>query len=37
MGDLKRGWGLELMGQFMDDVRIESGPEGTTLTMTKRR
>jgi PAS domain S-box-containing protein len=36
-GDMRRGWGLELVGEFMDDVRIESGPGGTTLTLVKRR
>ncbi|MBT4096552.1 MAG: hypothetical protein HOM68_20885 [Gemmatimonadetes bacterium] len=36
-GDMRRGWGLELIGEFMDDVRIHSGPGGTTLTLIKRR
>ena len=36
-GDMRRGWGLELIGEFMDDVRIDSGPGGTTLTLVKRR
>lgn len=36
-GDQRRGWGLELIEQFMDSVDIESGPEGTTLTLMKRR
>lgn len=36
-GVMRRGWGLELIGEFMDDVRIESGPGGTTLTLVKRR
>jgi len=33
----KRGWGLQLMREFMDDVVIDSGKEGTTITMTKKR
>lgn len=37
VGDQRRGWGLELIGQFMDRVDIESDPEGTTLTLVKRR
>jgi serine/threonine-protein kinase RsbW len=30
-----RGWGLTLMREFMDEVRIESGPEGTRVTLIK--
>lgn len=36
-GEMRRGWGLELIGEFMDDMHIESGPEGTTLTLIKNR
>ena len=36
-GDMRRGWGLELIGEFMDDVRIDSSPDGTTMTLVKRR
>tara|TARA_Y100001960_G_C14250572_1_gene622659 strand:+ start:304 stop:582 length:279 start_codon:yes stop_codon:yes gene_type:complete len=36
-GDQRRGWGLELIGKFMDKVEIESGQDGTTLTLVKYR
>jgi PAS domain S-box-containing protein len=35
-GDRRRGWGLELIHEFMDRVDVESGPDGTTLTLWKR-
>ena len=31
----KRGWGLKLIQHFMDEVVIQSSPEGTEITMTK--
>jgi len=33
----KRGWGLQLMRELMYDVVIDSGKDGTTITMTKKR
>ena len=33
----KRGWGLEIIREMMDDVDIESDDEGTTITMLKKR
>ena len=30
------GFGLQLMRELMDDVEIERGPLGTTVTLTKR-
>ncbi len=36
-GEQRRGWGLTLMEEMMDDVQIQSGENGTVLTMVKRR
>ena len=36
-GENKRGWGLTIIRGLMDDVKIESGSEGTTVTMSKAR
>ena len=33
----KRGWGLEIIREMMDEVDIDSGDEGTTITMLKKR
>ena len=35
--DKKRGWGLKLIQELMDTVEYESTPEGTTVTMTKKK
>jgi|TARA_B110001454_G_scaffold59892_1_gene58583 anti-sigma regulatory factor (Ser/Thr protein kinase) len=35
--DHKRGWGLKLIQELMDTVEFESSPEGTTVTMTKKK
>jgi len=35
--DRKRGWGLKLIQELMDTVEYESTPEGTTVTMTKKK
>ncbi|HIA95225.1 MAG TPA: ATP-binding protein [Candidatus Marinimicrobia bacterium] len=35
--DKKRGWGLKLIQELMDTVEFESTPEGTTVTMTKKK
>ena len=36
-GKRRRGWGLKIMEGVMDDVHVESGAAGTTITMVKRR
>jgi anti-sigma regulatory factor (Ser/Thr protein kinase) len=36
-GIRKRGWGLKLMEGMMDSLTIESGPDGTVVTMKKKR
>ena len=33
----RRGWGLTIMESLMDEVQIQSGDEGTTITMKKKR
>lgn len=33
----KRGWGLQLMRELMDSVEFESSPNGTTVTMIKKK
>ena len=33
----KRGWGLEIIREMMDEVDVDSGDEGTTITMLKKR
>lgn len=33
----KRGWGLKIMRGLMDDVRVRSGNDGTTIVMSKAR
>ena len=33
----KRGWGLEIIREMMDEVKIDSSDEGTTITMLKKR
>jgi PAS domain S-box-containing protein len=36
-GVATRGWGLRIMEELMDDVRIESGDKGTIITLVKQR
>ncbi|MCZ6633144.1 MAG: ATP-binding protein [bacterium] len=36
-GEQRRGWGLTLMEEMMDEVQIQSGENGTVLRMVKRR
>jgi anti-sigma regulatory factor (Ser/Thr protein kinase) len=33
----KRGWGLEIIRHMMDEVKIESNEDGTTITMVKKK
>ena len=33
----KRGWGLEIIREMMDEVEIDSNDGGTTITMLKKR
>ncbi len=33
----KRGWGLKIIRNLMDEVEIESGEDGTTIIMSKYR
>lgn len=33
----KRGWGLQIIKGLMDEVKIDSDAEGTTVVMSKRR
>jgi anti-sigma regulatory factor (Ser/Thr protein kinase) len=33
----KRGWGLKIIRELMDEVEILSGPDGTTVVMSKMR
>lgn len=33
----KRGWGIKIIRGLMDEVRIDSGSEGTTVVMSKAR
>ena len=33
----KRGWGLEIIREMMDEVAIDSSDGGTTITMLKKR
>ena len=37
-GDGKRGWGLKIIEELMDEVRVESGwIQGTAITLVKHR
>lgn len=35
-GETRRGWGLKLIRQLMDDVRVEAVDDGTRIVMTKK-
>lgn len=36
-GKRKRGWGLEIIRNLMDEVQVDSSKDGTTITMIKRK
>lgn len=36
-GEQRRGWGLSLMGEFMDEMDVVADADGTVLTMVKYR
>jgi serine/threonine-protein kinase RsbW len=36
-GESKRGWGLTIMSELMDNVSIQSDENGTVITMIKQR
>ena len=36
-GESRRGWGLRIIEELMDDVSIDSSEKGTAITMSKRR
>ena len=36
-GKRTRGWGLKVMEELMDEVRVESGDSDTTITLKKQR
>ena len=36
-GEKRRGWGMAIINELMDDVKFESNENGTTITMVKRR
>ncbi len=33
----KRGWGLELIKNMMDDIQVDSGENETTITLVKKK
>ena len=35
--DYKRGWGMQLMEQLMDNVEVQNDKNGCTIVLTKRR
>jgi anti-sigma regulatory factor (Ser/Thr protein kinase) len=36
-GQWRRGWGLKIMEELMDELHVESEEHGTKITMVKRR